>query len=249
MKRDLVTEILKEKQISERGLRVTLSRIKKRYDLKSINQAACLYIKKQGLDINVSSIIDDITRQILLINHKPNALRVVQQSGSPEKSKIELVPKIKWMPLGHYAIARRLSEFYGYIFIFENALRIKIDTIMSSKYTNWWDTKIKNELHDVYKYSDDEKNNQSKLPMVGTSNLLQPIDYLTIGHLELIITKYQMLFIPSVFPSLNFFTGHMIIVKRVRNALAHMAPSISAKDIRNAKNEIDILLQHLSTIH
>jgi hypothetical protein len=40
----------------------------------------------------------------------------------------------------------------------------------------------------------------------------------------------------------------MVIVKKVRNAIAHMALTTTAKDIRNAKNEIDILLQHLATV-
>ena len=84
--------------------------------------------------------------------------------------------------------------------------------------------------------------------MVGQGQTLQSYDYLTLGHLEQIIMKYNSLFIPSVFPNLHFFTGHMVIVKRVRNAVAHMAPSTTLRYIRNTKNEIDILLQHFSTL-
>jgi hypothetical protein len=40
----------------------------------------------------------------------------------------------------------------------------------------------------------------------------------------------------------------MVIVKRVRNAVAHTSPGTTLKDIRNAKHEMDILLQHFSTM-
>jgi hypothetical protein len=248
MTRNLITEILEKANIKEPGLRVTLSRIKKRHDLKSIDQAACFYIKSHKLNINVSSIIDDVTRQVLQQTQTPHFSQPVIKPFSNNKSRNFLVPKIKWMPENYYNMAERLSEFYGYLFVFENALRLKIEGIMSSKYTNWWESKLKVDLPDVYKYSNDEKARQAKLPMVGAPSASQPLDFLTVGHLEQIITKYQYEFVPLVFPNLHFFTGHMVIVKRVRNAVAHMAPSTTLKDIRNAKNEIDILLQHLSTL-
>lgn len=248
MTRNLIDEIAQKAEKNEKSLRVTLSRIKKRYDLKSIEQAACFYIKKYKIDINVSSIIDDITRQVVQTAQTPKSSPSIIKPVSNTRPRNLIVPRIKWMPSNYYTLAERLSNFYGYLFIFENALRLKIDAIMSSKYTNWWETKVKTDLLDVYKYSNDEKAKQTKLPMIGDLNTLQPLDYLTVGHLEQIIIKYQNEFIPLVFPNLQFFTGHMVIVKRVRNALAHMAPSTTIKDIRNAKNEIDILLQHLSTL-
>jgi hypothetical protein len=99
---------------------------------------------------------------------------------------------------------------------------------MSAIDPNWWETKIKIELLNVYDYYTKEKAHQAKLPMVGSSIPLQPIDYVTLGHLENIITKYKSEFFPSVFPGPDIFTGHMEIAKRVRNGIAHMAPSISA---------------------
>ena len=248
MKRDLVREILKRTGVGEKGLRVTLTRIKKRHYLKTVEQAACYYIKKKGLDINVSSIIDDVTRALLkdrITILPPKSGLAKNLFGKVRKPKL---PKLKWMGAHYYTLADRLNDFYGYLFLFENALRLKIDSVMNSNSPNWWDTKVKPELLDVYKYAKDEQSRQAKLPMVGQGQTLQPYDYLTLGHLEQIIVKYNSLFIPSVFPNLHFFTGHMVIVKRVRNALAHMAPSTTIKDIHNAKNEIDILLQHLSTL-
>jgi hypothetical protein len=248
MKRNLIQEILQKTSVKEDGLRVSLSRIKKRYDLRSIDQAACFYIKKHKLDINVSSVIDDVTRQVLQNSIALRTSSLLAKSYPASKVRNFTVPKIKWMPIGHYSIAERLSDFYNYLYIFENALRIKIDSVMSSKYTNWWETKVRIDLWDIYKYALDEKTNQAKLPMIGAPTGSKPLDYLTVGHLEQIICKYQNDFVPLVFPNLQFFTGHMVIVKRVRNAVAHMSTATTVKDIRNAKNEIDILLQHLSTL-
>lgn len=249
MKRNLISEIIQKKpEVKEKNLRATLSKIKNKYDLTSTEQAACFYIKKNKLNINVSSIIDDVTRRVIQNNlTRTVSLPAIKPSSSTKTHNFN-GPRLKWMASSYYSKAEQLSDFYGYLFIFENALRFKINDIMSSKDPDWWETKIKISLTDVYNYSIDEKANQSKLLMVGSSVFLRPIDYLTLGHLEQIITKFQNEFIPYVFPTLHFFTGHMVIAKRVRNGIAHMAPSIMARDIRNAKNEIDILLQQLSTI-
>lgn len=248
MKENLICKIVQKTKANEKNLRVTLSKIKKKNDLKSIEQAACFYIKKKNLNINVSSIIDDVTRHVLLNIQTPNTSASIMRQPLSAKPRNFCVPKIKWMPSNYYALAERLSDFYGYLFIFENTLRIKINAIMNSKYTNWWETKLKTNLPDIYKYSIKEKNKQAMLPMVGSLGILQPIDYLTVGQLEKIIIKYQNDFIPILFPNLEFFTGHMVIVKRVRNAIAHMAPSTKVKDIHNAKHEIDILLQHFAAL-
>jgi hypothetical protein len=125
---------------------------------------------------------------------------------------------------------------------------LKIDEIMSKKDPNWWENRLKTDLPKIYKYSQDEKARQDQLPMVGSSSILKPLDYLTLGRLEQIVIYYEKEFVPSVFRKLDFFTGHMEITKRVRNGIAHMALSMTVTDIRNAKHEIDILLQHLSTI-
>ncbi|TAH53544.1 MAG: hypothetical protein EYC68_03345 [Chloroflexota bacterium] len=78
MKRNLIKEIAAKTRVKEEGLGVTLSRIKKREDLRSIEQAACYYIKKNNLDINVSSIMDDVTRAAV----QGFKQRPIRQSGT-----------------------------------------------------------------------------------------------------------------------------------------------------------------------
>lgn len=247
MSRDLVDEILKKKPaLKEAGLRVTLSRTKNRLNLKTIEQAACYYIQKHELNINVSSIIDDRTVAVLQPKQKQPGPSTSGTGNTKHKSPV--LPKVKWLTQDYYTLSDRLAYFYGYLYLYENALRLKIASIMEAKYPNWWETKIKIELSDVYKYAADGKVNQAKLPMIGGAKVLEPYEYVTLGHLETIVNKYQSLFIPSVFPTLHFFTGHMVIVKRVRNAMAHMSTDTTLRDIQHAKGEIDILLHHLSTV-
>ena len=247
MKRNLVSEIVQETGLKEEHIRSTLSRVKRRLDLKTTEQAACYYIKKNNLGINVSSIIDDVTRAAL--QRRENMLSPASKArvNLAPKKKMPKLPRVKWLTADYYSLAERLQDFYGELFIFENGLRAAIDTVMEKNFPNWWESKIKTDLPTVYKYAEDRKTDQSKLPMVGQGQLMQPFDYVTITHLEQIIIKYENQFVPTIFPNLHFFTGHMVIVKRVRNAIAHMAPS-TTKDVQNAKNEIDILLQHLSTL-
>jgi len=248
MKKDLIQEIANKTGFKKTSLQTTLSRIKKRLDLKSIEQAACYYIKKNRVDINVSSIMDDVTRVVVrsTLSTRINASLSTTPTSSIKQKQLP-APRIRWLPKTHYILAEKLSSFYGYLFLFENALRLEISNILKKKDSNWWESMIKIDLPEVYRYSADERKRQGKLSMIGNLSALSPIDLVTLGHLENIVTKYKSDFVPAVFPNLQFFTGHMVIVKRVRNAIAHMAPSTTSKDIRNAKNEIDILLQYLST--
>jgi hypothetical protein len=248
MRRDLVKEIVSKTKVAEAGLRVTLSRIKRRRDLKSIQQAACFYIKKKMVPINVSSIIDDTTREAVKSALTSPAPQPPPQRHARPRKAIS-APKVKWLPARHYTIAGKLSDFYPYIFVFENALRAAINARMSAAYgPDWWQTKIRVELSDAYKYAEDEEKRQSKLPIVGMSLKMSPLELVTIGHLEQIIQKYQKLFVPSLFPTFHFFSGHMVIVKQVRNAMAHVSPSATPRDIQNARHEMSILLQHLSSL-
>lgn len=247
MKRNLISIITDKSGIKEAGLQVTLSRIKKRHNLVSIEQAACYYIQKNKLDINISSIIDDRTLSALSLN-SIRAPAYNNTINTRKKTYTPPVPKIKWIDTKYYSLSQNMGEFYPYLFIFENALRVKIDNVLKDEFGNWWEVKIKTELHSVYKYAADEENRKASLPMLGSNCILKPLDYVTIGHLESIIEKYKQEFVPKVFPTYHFFSGHMVIIKRVRNAIAHMSPSVLTNDVKNAKNEIDILLQHLSTV-
>ena len=53
MARDLVAEIEERTGVKKRNLRTYLAKIKSKHDLKDVQQAACFYIKRNGVNINV----------------------------------------------------------------------------------------------------------------------------------------------------------------------------------------------------
>jgi len=74
-----------------------------------------------------------------------------------------------------------------------------------------------------------------------------PIHQITLGQLQKIVEEYESECIPALFPTLDFFSGHMEIVKRVRNLYAHMVPCLTQKEERVAKREMLTLCEHINT--
>ena len=83
--------------------------------------------------------------------------------------------------------------------------------------------------------------------LVSLSVTVLPVHLVTLGHLEEITKKYRSDCIPELFPTIEFFLGHMEVIKRVRNLYSHMFPCISRSDINVAKREILTLAAHLNT--
>jgi len=118
MKRNLISEIIQKKpEVKEKNLRATLSKIKNKYDLTSTEQAACFYIKKNNLNINVSSIIDDVTRRVIQNNLTRTVSPPVIKPSSSTKTHNFNGPRLKWMASSYYSKAEQLSNFYGYLFL------------------------------------------------------------------------------------------------------------------------------------
>lgn len=148
MPRDLISEILAAKSdIKRAGLQVTLSRNKKRFDLKSIEQAACFYIKKHNLNINVSSIIDDVTRKAVQDNLTSASLNALPKQ--PIKKGLNRISLSKsddpFIDNLTFNAAYYNAEIYPVIYLFENSVRKFIVTTMKRNFgDNWWTEKVEN---------------------------------------------------------------------------------------------------------
>lgn len=132
----------------------------------------------------------------------------------------------------------------------ENGLRLVINSYLTACYGNdWWNRSLKFTLPDIWEYSNEQREKLHLMPWIGASSRVPvlPIHLVTLGHLEEIIKKYQSDCIPELFPTLDFFTGHMIIVKRVRNLYTHMFPCITKDDCSVVKREIKTLSTHINT--
>ena len=138
---------------------------------------------------------------------------------------------------------------FSHLFQFENALRIVINNYLELCYgINWWEDSLKFRLQKIYNYASNIKTKQDYMPWIGDSARVQvlPIHTITLGQLEKIVQEYKSDCIPEIFPTWEFFSGHLEIVKRVRNLFSHMYPCITNRDVSIAKNEINLLCEQLN---
>ena len=101
----------------------------------------------------------------------------------------------------------------------------------------------------IYDYADEQENKRHSMPWIGASarvSILR-LHLITLGQLEEIVKKYRSDCIPDLFPTLEFFLGHMEVIKRVRNLYTHMFPCLTHGDCRTAKREILTLAAHINT--
>jgi hypothetical protein len=149
-----------------------------------------------------------------------------------------------------YMDSIRISNpIFPLLFQFENGLRIIINDFLATCYgPNWWETSLRIKKSDIYDYAENAKNKRSYMPWIGASSAIQtyPIHSITIGQLEEIVKVYKSDCVPELFPTIEFFCGHMELIKRVRNLFAHMHPCVTKNDVEAAKREIITLSEHIN---
>ena len=137
------------------------------------------------------------------------------------------------------------------LFQFENGLRLAINNFLTTYYgPNWWDLSLKSHLPIIYEYAEEQETKRHFMPWIGASARVQVlwIHLVTLGQLEEIVKKYQSDCVPQLFPTIEFFLGHMEVIKRVRNLYSHMFPCITRADCNTAKREITTLATHINTM-
>jgi len=153
------------------------------------------------------------------------------------------------IPETYFEVLDVANLLFPSLYQFENGLRLAIHHFLATCYgTDWWDKSLQAQLPGVFNYEADQKAKLATMSWLGASTRVAvlPVHLITLGHLEEIIKKYQSDCIPELFPTLNFFLGHMEVIKRVRNMYSHMFPCISVNDARVAKREIQTLAEHLN---
>jgi hypothetical protein len=87
------------------------------------------------------------------------------------------------------------------------------------------------------------------MPWIGDSKVVPilPVHLVTLGHLEEIVKAYRSDCIPELFPTIEFFLGHMELIKRIRNMYSHMFPCITRDDSDVARSEIRVLAKHINS--
>jgi hypothetical protein len=132
------------------------------------------------------------------------------------------------------------------LYQFENGLRLAIHHFLTECYgTNWWEVSLKPALPTIHQYAEDQQAKRNSMPWIGDSARVPilPVHLITLGHLEEIVKKYRSDCIPQLFPTLEFFLGHMDVIKRVRNLYTHMFPCLTRSDCRTATREVATLCE------
>ena len=168
----------------------------------------------------------------------------------PRKRKAKAPPKLIRIP-GEYFEAINLGIIlFPALFQFENGFRLLLDSYLTSCYgNNWWDVSLKEKLPNIHQYSTDQQLKMDAMPWIGDSTRVKvlPVHLVTLGHLEEIVKRYRSDCIPELFPTMEFFLGHMEVIKRVRNLYAHMFPCITREDCDLARGEIRALGKHINS--
>jgi hypothetical protein len=165
----------------------------------------------------------------------------------PTRPKPRRIVKI---PVAYLEVIELGNVLFPSLYQLENGLRLAVYNFLSTCYgSNWWDISLKANLKTIWDYANDQQKRHSSMPWIGASSRVQvlPVHLITLGHLEEIVKKYKSDCIPQLFPTIEFFLGHMEAIKRVRNLYTHMFPCITKEDCTLAKREIRTLASHINT--
>jgi hypothetical protein len=165
------------------------------------------------------------------------------------KRKRARLRRVIKLPVEYFEAVELGNILFPSLYQLENGLRLAVNKFLTTCYgAEWWEVSLKSKLPDVYNYAEQQELRRNSMPWVGSSAKvpLFRIHLITLGQLELIVKAYKSECIPHLFPSLEFFIGHMEVIKRVRNLYSHMFPCITQSDCRVAKNEIATLSMHIN---
>lgn len=141
------------------------------------------------------------------------------------------------------------NALFPALYQFENGLRLVIHQFLVVCYgADWWETSLQTRLPAVYEYAAKQRTRMSFMPWIGASARVAvlPVHLVTLGHLEEIVKRYRSDCVPELFPTMEFFLGHMEVIKRVRNLYTHMFPCITKRDCDVARSEIRTLAIHIN---
>lgn len=155
------------------------------------------------------------------------------------------------LPVEYFEAIDLGNLLFPSLYQFENGLRIVLDSFMQTCYgADWWNASLKGRLNKTFAYAEKQRAKLDAMPWIGDSSAVKvlPVHLITLGQLEEIVTAYKSDCIPQLFPNIEFFLGHMEIIKRVRNMYSHMFPCITRQDCQIAKSEIRTLSRHINSL-
>jgi hypothetical protein len=179
------------------------------------------------------------------------------QTNMPQKTKSRVrrrtkrVKRLVRLPSEYFDAIDVGFSLFPALYQFENGLRIAVNEFLKTCYgPDWWNVSLQSRLNGTFLYADNQRKRLDAMPWIGDSSavVVLPVHLITLGQLEEIVRAYQSDCIPDLFPNIEFFVGHMDLIKRVRNMYSHMFPCITREDCRDAKSEIRVLSRHINAL-
>jgi len=172
-------------------------------------------------------------------------------SGTKKRSRahIKRLKRIVRLPSTYFEALDLGILLFPALYQLENGLRVLLDSFLQTCYgPDWWNASLRMRLQTVFDYAESQKRKLDAMPWIGDSTAVTvlPVHLVTLGHLEEIVKAYRSDCIPELFPTIEFFLGHMELIKRVRNMYTHMFPCITRSDCAVTRSEIRILARHIN---
>ena len=167
------------------------------------------------------------------------------------KRRAKRIRRVVRLPKEYFAAMELGNAVFPALYQFENGLRVAVDAFMRTCYgKEWWTASLKGRLANTFDYAEGQRKKLDAMPWIGDSAEVEvlPVHLITLGQLEEIVKVYKSDCIPQLFPTIEFFIGHMELIKRVRNMYSHMFPCITKDDCRIAVSEIRVLSRHINSI-
>lgn len=166
----------------------------------------------------------------------------------PRRKRVKIFRLLR-IPQDYFEAIEFGNILFPSLYQFENGLRLAINKFLATCYgADWWEVSLKTRVPEIYQYAENQEQRRHSMPWIGASARVPVlrIHLITLGQLEEIVKAYRSDCIPDLFPTLEFFLGHMDVIKRVRNLYSHMFPCITRSDCRVAKREIATLATHIN---
>jgi hypothetical protein len=174
-------------------------------------------------------------------------------AGKPKgrvRERVKRSKRLVRLPAEYFEAMDACYLLFPALYQFENGLRLALDSFLQTCYgPDWWTDSLKGRLNDTFTYAETQRKKLDAMPWIGDSSAVTvlPVHLITLGQLEEIVRVYKSDCIPQLFPNIEFFVGHMDLIKRVRNMYSHMFPCITRQDCQDAESEIRILSRHINS--
>ena len=232
--RQLRKVLLKKLGVTPQALSQRVQNLKRGYAITT-EDATYIIAQREGiildkyLDKDTVNHVRGIIQQITTMTQATTTIAKLARKGkrkSEEKQMVIVFPKEftvtdPILEKKRLLEARDMTAIYPLLYVLENSIREIIDRFMTSYYgSKWWDSKAPKELRETVnrRMSDEQKNSWHQ------RRGARPIDYVDLNQLSTLMRRLEKEVVPTIIPSIEWFTQLVEEVYKSRCVVCHMNP-------------------------